>query len=45
VNVSDLEASSPDQGGSGLPRTLLLVGGVVAALVLVGVGAYAYRRR
>jgi hypothetical protein len=45
VDVSDLPASSPDQSGSGLPTTPLLVGGVVAALVLVGVGAYAYRRR
>ncbi|POG57494.1 COG1361 family protein [Haloferax marisrubri] len=47
VDVSDLSqpTDSNDGGGGGLGTALLLVGGLVALLVVVGVGIYAYRRR
>ncbi|MFC6826048.1 NEW3 domain-containing protein [Halopelagius fulvigenes] len=47
VDVRDLQPAEPAQSGGGgsLPGTALLVGGVVALLLVVGVGAYAYRRR
>ncbi|KAB1191967.1 hypothetical protein GJR96_00325 [Haloferax sp. MBLA0076] len=45
VDVSGLSETPDQNSGSGLNSTLLLVGGVVALLVVVGVGIFAYRRR
>ena len=47
LDVSDVNAQTDDEngGGGGLPSLPLLVAGVLALLVIVGVGAYAYLRR
>jgi hypothetical protein len=45
VDVRDLRAEESDGGGGGLPNLPLLVGGLLAALVVVGLGTYAYLRR
>ncbi|SFR45193.1 hypothetical protein [Halogeometricum limi] len=45
VDVSDLNAEPTDESGGGLPSMPLLVGGLVAVLLVLGVGGYAYLRR
>lgn len=47
IDVSDLNAGADEEnsGGSGLPSLPLLVGGVLAVLLVVGLGAFAYTRR
>jgi hypothetical protein len=45
IDVSGLSTDSEQDGGGGFDSTLLIVAGVVALLVVVGVGIYAYRRR
>ncbi|KAB1188967.1 MULTISPECIES: CARDB domain-containing protein [Haloferax] len=45
VDVTGVSDPTEQNGGFGLDSTLLIAGGVVALLVVVGVGIYAYRRR